>query len=131
DTGIGIQSALLGKLFSAFEQDEMDRRRYGGLGLGLTISKALVEAHEGTISASSDGKGRGATFIVELPVTAMEPAAPHTPSQKPDGKPQKLRILLVEDHNDTAQILSRLLESEGHQVRIATNVGDALKLSQE
>jgi CheY-like chemotaxis protein len=119
-------------LFSAFEQDEMDRRRYGGLGLGLTISKALVEAHEGTISASSDGKGRGATFVVELPAAPMEAAeAPQTPAGKREIKTQKLRILLVEDHNDTAQILGRLLESEGHQVKIATNVGDALKLSNE
>jgi PAS domain S-box-containing protein len=130
DTGIGIQPALLGKLFSAFEQDEIDRRRYGGLGLGLTISKALVESHDGTISASSEGKGRGSTFIVDLPATSVEEAAlPQAPADKPGAKPQKLHILLVEDHNDTAQILARLLESEGHQVRIATNVGDALKLS--
>jgi CheY-like chemotaxis protein len=123
---------LIGKLFSAFEQDEIDRRRYGGLGLGLTISKALVEAHEGTISASSEGKGRGATFTVDLPAVAGETAAvPRTPPARPQGKSQKLQILLVEDHNDTAQILSRLLEHEGHQVRIATNVGDALKLSDE
>src|SRR6266850_5195138 len=109
DTGIGIQQALLGKLFSAFEQDEMDRRRYGGLGLGLTISKALVEAHEGSISASSDGKGRGATFIVDLPAAPIEAAnAKQRPVNKAAAKSQKLRILLVEDHNDTAQILSRL-----------------------
>jgi len=132
DTGIGIQAGMLGKLFSAFEQDEMDRRRYGGLGLGLTISKALVEAHEGAISASSGGKGRGATFTVELPAMAVEAGAePVKLTEKRDGKPQKLRILLVEDHGDTAQILGKLLEGEGHQVRIATNVGDALKLSNE
>src|SRR5258706_1971187 len=132
DTGIGIQQALLGKLFSAFEQDEMDRRRYGGLGLGVTISKALVESHEGTISASSDGKGRGATFIVDLPAAPIEAAnSKQTPGNKAAAKSQKLRILLEEDHNDTAQILSRLLESEGHQVRIATTVGDALKRSGE
>jgi len=132
DTGIGIQPALLEKLFSAFEQDEIDRRRYGGLGLGLTISKALVEAHEGTISASSEGKGRGATFVVEMPAVQIEEArSPQLPAGKLPVRPQKLRILLVEDHNDTAQILGRLLESEGHQVRIATNVGDALKLSNE
>jgi CheY-like chemotaxis protein len=131
DTGIGIQPALLGKLFSAFEQDEIDRRRYGGLGLGLTISKALVEAHEGTISASSDGKGRGASFVVELPAAPIEAAAAPQTTAKAPPTSQKLRILLVEDHNDTAQILGRLLESEGHQVRIATTVGDALKLSIE
>jgi len=132
DTGIGIQPALIGKLFSAFEQDELDRRRYGGLGLGLTISKALVEAHEGTISASSDGKGRGATFAVELPAAPIEAGSEkQAPAEKAEAKTQKLRILLVEDHNDTAQILGRLLESEGHTVRIATTVGDALKLSRE
>ena len=130
DTGIGIQPGLLGKLFSAFEQDEIDRRRYGGLGLGLTISKALVEAHAGTVSASSDGKGRGSTFTVDLPAAAMEAAsASPAPSDGEQPKAQKLRILLVEDHSDTAQILSRLLEHEGHQVRVATNVGDALKLA--
>ena len=132
DTGIGIQPAMLGKLFSAFEQDEIDRRRYGGLGLGLTISKALVEAHEGTVSASSDGKGRGATFVVDLPAAPIEAGpSPRVPPDKVQPKSQKLRILLVEDHSDTAQILGRLLESEGHQVRIATNVGDALKLTTE
>ena len=132
DTGIGIQQALLGRLFSAFEQDEMDRRRYGGLGLGLTISKALVEAHDGTIAASSEGKGRGAIFVVDLPLASVEAAAaPQSPADQSETKARKLRILLVEDHSDTAQILSRLLEHEGHQVRVATNVGDALKLSNE
>src|SRR6266850_2011733 len=63
DTGIGILPTMLDKLFSAFQQDELDRRRYGGLGLGLTISKALVEAHAGSISALSDGKGKGSTFV--------------------------------------------------------------------
>src|SRR6185295_17228840 len=109
DTGIGIQTALLGKLFSAFEQDEMDRRRYGGLGLGLTISKALVEAHEGTISALSDGKGKGSTFVVELPAAVDAAAAPTAPADKLPAPVRKLRILLVEDHNDTAQILAKLL----------------------
>ncbi|HEV8606277.1 MAG TPA: ATP-binding protein [Tepidisphaeraceae bacterium] len=129
DTGIGIQPDVIGKLFSAFEQDDNDRRRYGGLGLGLTISKSLVEAHAGTISASSDGKGRGATFVVELSTAPADAAVPDAPSNRSEAKTKSLRILLVEDHIDTAQLLCRLLENEGHRVRVATNVGDALKLS--
>jgi signal transduction histidine kinase/ActR/RegA family two-component response regulator len=131
DTGVGIAAPLLGKLFTAFEQDEIDRRRYGGLGLGLTISKALVEAHDGTISASSEGKGRGATFTIELPTVAAQASAVAVPPAKPAVQQRKLRILLVEDHSDTARILCKLLETEGHEVKVATTVHDALKLGSD
>jgi CheY-like chemotaxis protein len=131
DTGIGIEPSLIGKLFSVFEQDEIGRQ-HGGLGLGLAISKALVEAHGGTISATSEGKGRGATFTVDLPVATGELAAvPEAPTEKPQSPPRKLRIMLVEDHGDTARILSTLLENEGHHVKVATTMQDAVKLSAE
>src|SRR5208337_1080728 len=67
-TGVGIEPEVMSRLFKAFEQGEQSlSRRFGGLGLGLTICKALVEMHGGTICATSAGTGRGATFIVELP----------------------------------------------------------------
>jgi signal transduction histidine kinase/ActR/RegA family two-component response regulator len=132
DTGIGIAPGSINKLFAAFEQDELDRRRYGGLGLGLAITKALVESHEGTISATSEGKGRGATFTLDLPIAAgATVASPEALTEKHPAQQRKLRILLVEDHGDTARILSRLLETEGHEVRVGTTVQDGLKLAHE
>ena len=103
DNGIGVAPHLLPRLFDPFEQGGGNvTREYGGLGLGLAISKGIVQAHGGTITAQSEGKDRGTTFTVELGVTAPKvKLLPRTPSAVGrDGKPQ-LNILLVEDHVDT------------------------------
>src|SRR5690606_21449383 len=82
DTGIGIEPELMPRLFDAFEQGEQaTARRFGGLGLGLSIVKSLVEMHNGTITAASEGPGRGATFTIILPtVPAPQDRSTPTPS---------------------------------------------------
>lgn len=125
DSGVGISGALLPKIFDAFEQG--DRRADGqfGLGLGLAISKALVELHGGTITAASEGQG--ACFTVELAT-----AQPEEPKEEWSGAVvaaapvERPRLLVVEDHQDTAEILARLLDLSGYEVTVAHTVADAL-----
>jgi two-component system CheB/CheR fusion protein len=133
DSGEGIEPSALGRIFNAFEQEEMSsRRQFGGLGLGLAISKALVEMHGGSISARSDGKGKGATFTVDLPIYVPHPPAGRLPTAVSPAAPQQpartLKILLVEDHGDTAHVIGRLLGAHGHSVRHAGDVATALEL---
>ncbi len=129
DTGIGIESAVMPRLFDAFEQAEGSiTRRYGGLGLGLTISRALVEAHGGKLTAVSAGEGRGTTFSVRLQAERMSARSRDAgPERLPKAGLRSLRILLVEDHADTIRVLSRLLRSQGHAVTTANTVADAVK----
>src|SRR6185436_8043575 len=108
-------------------------RSFGGLGLGLAISKAILELHGGTITATSEGEGKGTTMTICLPTTRM--TAPlqidgtSTPSlQSRPAKP--LRVLLVEDHADTANQLTQLLKRAGHDVSCAATVKEALEWAQ-
>jgi PAS domain S-box-containing protein len=134
DDGIGIEPAALPRLFNAFEQAEQSvTRQFGGLGLGLAISKALVELHGGTIRAESGGRGRGATFTVGLPtVGAIERLvsqiqAPAAMGAGSAGR-RPVRVLLVEDHPDTLRTMKRLLEKMGYQVMPAGSAAAALKV---
>jgi len=137
DTGVGIEPDVLPRIFDAFEQGEVAvARHFGGLGLGLAISKGLVAAHGGTIAAHSAGRNRGATFTVtfetvpyDAPVS-RRPAAPSLPSSQARGA-GRLSILLVEDHADTARALKRLLDGLGYDVRAADSVQAALHLAAE
>lgn len=126
DSGIGIEPHVLPRLFNAFEQISPHiTRRFGGLGLGLAISKAMAESHGGTIGAESLGVGRGTTFRVLLPLVGPAPAPePATTAGRSGARP--LRILLVEDHGDTAAMLRMILQAAGHQVRLAGDVAGAL-----
>ena len=134
DRGPGIPPDVLPRLFHAFEQgDPSLTRRFGGLGLGLAISKAIVDLHGGAISAESDGAGRGARFIVELATSssAADAAPPAALSPANGVRPRRtLRILVVEDHADTLRVLSRLLAASGHDVKSAGTVAAALKLAE-
>jgi two-component system CheB/CheR fusion protein len=129
DNGIGIEPDVIPRIFNAFEQGEEGRaRRHGGLGLGLTISRMLVEAHGGHISARSEGSGKGATFAVELP-GAFDEAVP-TPSTFRHGlraSGNGARLLLVDDHEDTRHVLELLLRQLGYEVITASSVRDALE----
>jgi signal transduction histidine kinase len=128
DTGVGIDPDVLPRIFDAFEQGGRDvTRMFGGLGLGLAISKALVDLHGGSLHAKSDGRGHGATFFLSLAAETCRPAGFRAPraSEQPEGR-EPLRIFLVEDHADTREALAGLLEIYGHQVRSAGSVASAL-----
>ena len=129
DTGIGIAPEVLPRIFDAFEQgDARITRQFGGMGLGLAISKALVEMHGGSIVAHSAGEQQGSTFTVELPAAA--PAAQVTPADRRGaGSNGSIRVLVVEDHADTAAVLGRLLSAYGHTVRTAGSAAAALQLA--
>jgi PAS domain S-box-containing protein len=131
DSGIGIEPDLLPRLFLPFEQGGKDvTRLFGGLGLGLTISKSIIEQHSGRIRAQSDGNGRGATFRIELPTVDGGPALEHAgPSSASAGNKSApgVRVLLVEDNVDTAGVMSMVLTMAGFEVRVANSVAAALK----
>ncbi|MGE5610067.1 MAG: response regulator [Bacillota bacterium] len=127
DSGEGIEPDALSRIFNAFEQAERSiTRQFGGLGLGLTISKAMVELHGGTIDAYSEGKGKGACFSVRLPLVAATPE-PESPAATPPHAVAPLRILLVEDHGDTAKMMRQLLMLDGHAVERAADMASALE----
>jgi CheY-like chemotaxis protein len=136
DTGIGIGPLALPRIFTPFDQGgHATTRRFGGLGLGLAISRAIAQMHRGDIAAQSQGEGRGSTFTLTLPTShaatrtappAQSPAAP-APEQKPTTAAH-LRILLVEDHADTLKALRRYLVSNGFAVATADTVRTATNL---
>jgi PAS domain S-box-containing protein len=130
DSGIGISPDNMLRIFNAFEQGERSRTRvFGGLGLGLAISRAIIELHGGSITASSDGQNRGAKFTVRLRTVAWVPSEsrPQTPGAATSGpvSSRSLRVLLVEDHRDTANQLTRLLQRAGHDVTWAGSLREA------
>jgi signal transduction histidine kinase/DNA-binding response OmpR family regulator len=127
DTGAGIEKEALPRIFGAFEQGA--GHRAGGLGLGLAISRALVELHHGTISALSEGPKSGATFVVELPTarTGGSPIKSRGSRTFANGKRTPLRLLMVEDHPDTNRSLERILTRRGYTVRTAFTVQEAIQ----
>ena len=137
DDGIGIESDVLPRLFHDFQQAERTlSRRYGGLGLGLSIARSLVEMHDGAIAAASDGRDRGTTITVDLSTVAAVEALASADGQprQPPGAVAKSngasRVLLVEDHNDTRRVMARLLKSFGCSVAAAASVEEALRIAE-
>jgi CheY-like chemotaxis protein len=134
DTGIGIEPGMTEIIFNAFEQGEQAMtRRFGGLGLGLAIGKSLVEMHNGTIAARSQGKDHGSVFSVSLPLTSpVETVTPETPEGIPAPLArEEIRILLVDDHTDTVSVMRLLLRRRGFQVYTAYSVDSAVKVAAE
>jgi len=133
DSGAGIDASVMPKIFEAFEQGEAPMmRRQGGLGLGLSIAKPIIEAHGGTLTPQSDGAGMGATFTITLPLCTEPISLGGDPFQSDRSTGESpLRVLLVEDHAETARLLSRLLECSGHSVTTAGDVESALRLARE
>ena len=133
DTGIGMDAQTLARIFQPFEQGEQTTsRHFGGLGLGLSISRSLVEMHGGRITATSEGPGRGSSFVVELGSFA-EGAERDRPQQQPASAANKLsglRVLLLEDHVDTRQIMTRLLGTFGCDVTAVGTVREAMALGE-
>ncbi len=134
DTGVGIAADVLPKIFNRFEQGGGSiTRQFGGLGLGLSISRAILELHLGSIRAESKGAGRGSTFSVSLTPLAEAPSAHRgneTQILRLSGKLPR-RLLLVDDHDDTRRTLDRLLTRAGYDVTTADCVQSALRKAQE
>jgi PAS domain S-box-containing protein len=134
DTGIGIEPAYLPTIFNAFEQGEdAITKKFGGLGLGLAISRSIAEGHGGSLSASSRGTDQGATFTLALP-TAI-PSLTEEPEAAPpadlEPEPADRRLLLVEDDVMTARIMAKLLRQNGYVVTTANSVAGALDVPPE
>jgi signal transduction histidine kinase/ActR/RegA family two-component response regulator len=137
DTGAGMDAEFLPHVFDRFRQaDSTTSRTYGGLGLGLSIAKQLVEAHGGRISASSAGKGSGSTFTVCLPFAAgvaggagEAPAGlAETDADEPAPRLDGLRVLVVDDEPDARDIMAAALEASGARVKLAANARDAFDI---
>jgi PAS domain S-box-containing protein len=127
DTGVGIASDLLPRIFDLFMQGDrsIDRAR-DGLGIGLTLSRKLVELHGGTIEARSEGVGKGSEFLVRLPLAA-ETILEATPAPASASAHRPLRVLVVDDSEDTAETMGTLLEMAGHTIQVAHSGPAALE----
>jgi signal transduction histidine kinase len=135
DTGIGLTQKEIDSIFNAFSQGDfadMERRRFGGLGLGLTITRRLVELQSGTIRAESRGRNQGAAFVIEFPylepVEDKSPASLHSRSGPKMAK-RSLSILLVEDDEPTRQTLLQLLIRRHHKVIAVSSLAEARQVS--
>ena len=125
DNGAGMDPAILGRLFQPFMQAEatLDRSK-GGLGLGLALVKGLVEMHGGEVCAHSDGPGKGAELIVELPMDASSAPTASLGAARPE--PRSRRVLIIEDNTDAANSLREVLEFGEHVVAVAYNGSEGL-----
>ncbi|HEX8492114.1 MAG TPA: PAS domain S-box protein [Pyrinomonadaceae bacterium] len=140
DTGIGIPTEFLPHVFDRFRQaDASTKREHGGLGLGLAVVRHLVEQHGGTVAAESEGENRGATFVIELPVSAMKLKSEENGAETDNGggSPRRnsrapslggVRVLVVDDHADSRELLSLVLGDYGAKVLTASSVKEALEL---
>jgi len=127
DSGCGIDPGVLPRIFHAFEQ--AGRTQLGGLGLGLAISKALVEAHHGSISAESQGRDSGATFTALFPTCERNAIPESSDAPRSTAKRRFVRLLLVEDHEDTNRSLTRMLRRRGYEVHPANDIRSALDIA--
>ena len=128
DTGNGIDPDLLPKLFQPFRQaHQAIDRSLGGLGLGLSLVKTLVELHEGTVEARSEGEGLGSEFIVRLPLTDHRPSEAESTTEEE----KTLRILIIEDNEDAAESLREILEFEGHETAVAGGGSRGIELARK
>jgi signal transduction histidine kinase/ActR/RegA family two-component response regulator len=129
DTGEGIASDFLPFVFEHFRQgDPTITRRHGGLGLGLTLVRHLVELHGGVVRAESAGEGYGTTVLIELPLAADGVEAPHPEVPAPAGPLRGVQILVVDDDHDALDMLARLLTDAGAAVRTAGSATEALTM---
>ncbi len=131
DTGVGIPPAVLPHVFEMFTQGEQTRARtLGGLGIGLTLVKRLVEMHGGTVRAESGGQDMGSTFVIRLPASAEASPGEHA---EPDGHVSlpSLRMLIVDDNRDAADSLAMLLRTTGNEIRTAYDGIEALQVASE
>jgi len=131
DNGIGLRGQSLDSIFDMFVQvDRTLERSQAGLGVGLTLAKRLVELHDGTIEARSEGEGKGSEFVVRLPLSGarLEGAARYAEG---DREVLPRRILLADDNVDFVTSLGEILQARGHEVRIARDGVEALAAAEE
>jgi CheY-like chemotaxis protein/two-component sensor histidine kinase len=134
DTGIGIPQDMLGRVFDMFTQvDRSLQRTGGGLGIGLTLARRLVEMHGGRIEARSDGPGKGSEFIVRLPIPALDtPATLRAPDgDRPAVAPARCRVLVADDNHDSASTLSKMLDILGYETHTAHDGPTTLEAAAE
>ena len=125
DTGVGIEPELLPRMFDLFVQgDRSPDRSQGGLGVGLAVVKRLVEMHQGSVGARSEGPSQGSTFEIRLPL--VERSAAPAGKRAPRKRPSAARILIVDDNRDAADSLAALLALEGHIIERAYSATGAL-----
>jgi signal transduction histidine kinase/ActR/RegA family two-component response regulator len=131
DSGVGMSETTLPHIFDMFRQSDesLDRAR-GGLGIGLTLAKRLIELHGGTIHAHSEGPGRGSTFVMQLPLAVEAPARPAT-VERPRIEVPSRRVLIAEDIPDAAEMLRVMLDLMGHDVRVAADGVQAVAIAKE
>ncbi len=128
DDGQGIEPDLLPRIFDLFVQEDRSlARSHGGLGIGLTLVRSLVERHGGRVEARSEGPGRGSEFVVRLPRCTDRAAEPAEPCQERGEERGPARILLVEDNVDAADALAELLRLWGHEVEVAHDGAAAVR----
>jgi PAS domain S-box-containing protein len=135
DTGAGIPPHLIPNLFERFRHTSVTTRSHGGLGLGLSIVKHLVELHGGTVRVESEGEGKGSTFTLTIPLTSRRAAAAAAPSMAgdtdaapgPNGSLRDVAVLLVEDEPDTRDLVRRILEHHGAKVDVVGTAEAALR----
>lgn len=129
DTGEGIDEAFIPHVFEMFRQaDATNRRRHGGLGIGLALVQQLVQLHDGTVAVSSEGQGQGAQFTIKLPLSRESKQSLSDVEQTDAGALSQMRILVVDDSVDTVDMLRRLFEMDGATVNTARSGAEALKI---
>jgi CheY-like chemotaxis protein len=136
DNGIGIRAELLPHIFDIFVQAKSSQEsERGGLGLGLTLVRSLVELHGGHVEARSEGLGHGSEFLVQIPIADIDPVSENQESNLqrigPSSAEKSRRILIVEDLLPQAKSLAMILQLKGHDVRIAYDGPHALQILQE
>jgi CheY-like chemotaxis protein len=128
DTGIGMEREVMQRIFDPFEQGNRSfEHRFGGLGLGLAISKSLTQAHGGTLTAQSDGSNRGSTFTLSMQALPQAEAVAVSSKTITDTARQAVKILLVDDHHDTCAALEKLLARRGHLVAVTHDIRSAME----
>lgn len=131
DTGIGLTAESIDRIFELFSQVDTGRVPREGLGIGLTLSRRLVELHGGAIRASSEGPGTGSEFVVSLPAGGIPSAGPETGPGAVGGEAPPMRVLLVDDNVDLVEELDELLSEFGYRVRTAHTGAEAIRASEE